>query len=88
MIESLCGEYQGVLWGEQLLRRTYLQIACSGHHLLGSSPGRSREFEVGTVLARKDLFIYLYNIRLGRDSVVGKLSGEKRLINLVYVENQ
>ena len=36
----------------------------------------------------KNLFIYKYKIRLGRNSVVGKLSGEKRLNNLVYVESQ
>ena len=39
----------------------YLQIACSRRHLPGSSPGGSREFEAGTVSARKKLFI---NIRL------------------------
>ena len=54
----------------------------------GSSPGGSREFKVGTALARENLFIWRYKIRLGRNSIVGKLSGEKRLNNLVYVESQ
>ena len=36
----------------------------------------------------KNLFIYKYKIRLGRNSVVGKFSGEKRLNNLVYLESQ
>ena len=62
---------------------TRLQVS-----LPGSSPGGSREFEAGTALARKDLFIYRYKIRLGRNSVVGKFSGEKMLNNLVYVESQ
>ena len=31
---------------------------------------------------------YLFrNIRLGNNSIVGKFSGEKRLNNLVYMEN-
>ena len=34
------------------------------------------------------LFIYKYKIRLGRNSVVGKLSGERRLNNLVYMGSQ
>ena len=34
------------------------------------------------------LLISKYKVRLGRNSVVGKLSGEKRLNNLVYVESQ
>ena len=55
--------------------------------MLGSSPGVSREFEAGTALAREKTFIYEYKIRLGRNSIVGKLSGEKRLNNLVYMEN-
>ena len=36
----------------------------------------------------KNLFIYKYTIRLGRYSVVGKFSGEKRLNKLVYMESQ
>ena len=56
--------------------------------LPGASPGGSREFEAGTALAREKTFIYEYKIRLGRNSIVGKLSGEKRLINLGYLGNQ
>ena len=40
-----------IAWG------TYLWIACSRRHLLGSSPSGSREFEAGTASARRDLFI-------------------------------
>ena len=36
----------------------------------------------------KNLFIYKCKIRLGRNSVVGKFSGEKRLNSLVYMESQ
>ena len=53
----------------------------------GSSPGGSREFEAGMALARKNSFVYKYKIRLGKNSVVGKFSGEKRLNNLVYKES-
>ena len=55
-----------------------------------SSPGGSRVIQSGDGIGEEKL-IYLFNqkykIRLGRNSVVGKLSGEKRLNNLVYVEN-
>ena len=54
----------------------------------GSNPGGSREFEAGTALAREKTFIYEYKIRLGRNSIVGKLSGERRLNNLAYGEDQ
>ena len=56
-----------------------------------SSPGGSRVIQSGDGIGEEKL-IYLFNqkykIRLGRNSVVGKLSGEKRLNNLVYVESQ
>ena len=35
----------------------------------------------------EEKLIYLEIERLGKNSVVGKFSGEKRLNNLVYVEN-
>ena len=57
----------------------------------GSSPGGSRVIQSGDGIGEEKL-IYLFNqkykIRLGRNSVVGKLSGEKRLNNLIYVESQ
>ena len=37
---------------------------------------------------RKKLFNYRYEERLEKGNVVGSISGEKRLNNLVYVENQ
>ena len=56
-----------------------------------SSPGGSRVIQSGDGIGEEKL-IYLFNqkykIRLGRNSVVGKLSGERRLNNLVYMENQ
>ena len=56
-----------------------------------SSPGGSRVIQSGDGIGEEKL-IYLFNqkykIRLGRNSVVGKLSGEKRLNNLVYMEGQ
>ena len=54
----------------------------------GSSPGGSREFKGWTALERNDLFIYEYKIRLGNNSIVGKLSGERGLNNLDYMEDQ
>ena len=59
--------------------------------VLGSSPGGSRGIRSGDGVGEEKL-IYLFNkkykIRLGRNSVVGKLSGENRLNNLVYVEGK
>ena len=58
--------------------------------LPGSSPGGSRVIRRGDgvgVLGKK-LFNCRYKERLEKDSVVGNISGEKRLNNLVYVENQ
>ena len=60
-----------------------------GKGVPGSSPGGSREFEARTELASwKELFNYRYEARLEKGSVVGNISGEKRLNNLVYAENQ
>ena len=54
---------------------------CRNQHFIakvpGSSPGGSREFKVGMVLVRKNLFIQRYKTRLGRNSTVGNLGGEK-----------
>ena len=48
-----------------------------GRRMPGSSPGGSREFEAGMESVRKNLFIWKYKERLGKNSVVGKLV-EKR----------
>ena len=63
-------------------KTTHFSILCRGPALV--DPGNLKR---GQRWQGKK-FIYLHKIRLGRNSVVGKLSGEKRLINLVYVENQ
>ena len=42
----------------------------------------------GDGVGEENLFIYKYKIRLGRNSVVGKFSGERRLNNLAYGEGQ
>ena len=57
----------------------YLRIACSGHHLLGSSPGGSRVIRRGDGIGvlGKNLFNYRYKERLEKNSVVGNISGEK-----------
>ena len=56
--------------------------------LPGSSPSGSRVIRSGdgVNVLRKNYLIR--KERLGRHSVVGKFSGEKRLNNLVYMENQ
>ena len=57
--------------------------------IAGVQPQRIQGIRSGDGIGEgKNLFIYLHKIRLGRNSVVGKLSGEKRLNNLVYVESQ
>ena len=62
-------------------------IPYNNNKLLGSCPGGSRVIRSGDGVARKNLFIQKYKERLGRNSVVGKFSGEKRLNNLVYRES-
>ena len=42
----------------------------------------------GISVLGKNLFNYRYEERLEKGSVVGNISGEKRLNNLVYAENQ
>ena len=42
----------------------------------------------GISVLGKNLFNYRYEERLEKGSVVGNISGEKRLNNLVYMENQ
>ena len=64
-----------------------LQIQCNPC-CRGPAPVDPGYFEGETEQARKNLFIQKYKKRLGRNSIVGKYSGEKRLNNLVYVENQ
>ena len=44
--------------------------------------------EDGVSILGNNLFNYTYKERLENDSVVGNISGEKSLNNLVYVENQ
>ena len=84
----LRGEQQRVLRGELLLRGTYLRIACSGHHLLGSSPGGSRVIRRWGRSRRlwKNTYLITDTERLEMDSVVGRLVEKKRLNNLDYVE--
>ena len=52
----------------------------------GSSPGGSRVIQRGDGVGQEKTYLFI-NLRLGRNSVVGKFSREKRLNNLVYVEN-
>ena len=42
----------------------------------------------GVSVLGKNLFNYRYKERLEKDSIVGNISGEKGLNNLVYVEYQ
>ena len=56
--------------------------------LPGSSPGGSREIRRVNSVGEESLFIWKYKIKLGRNRVVGKFSGEKSLNNLVYGESQ
>ena len=42
----------------------------------------------GVSVLGKNLFNYSYKERLGKNIVVGKISGKKRLNNLVYMEYQ
>ena len=55
----------------------------------GSSPGGSREFEAGMALVREKLIYLTGNIkRLRGNSIGGNFSGERRLNNLAYGEDQ
>ena len=60
---------------QSFIGTSYFQI--EGETLLGSSPGGSREFEGWMESEKRDLFNQKYKIRLGKNSVVGKLV-EKR----------
>ena len=52
-----------------------------------SSPDGSREFEAGMESVRKNIFIWKYKERLGKNSVEEKI--EKRGCNsFVYIESQ
>ena len=65
-------------------------LQCSAFFIAGVQPqwiqGIRRGDRVG--ILGKDLFNYRYKERLEKDGVVGNISGEKVLNNLVYVENQ
>ena len=65
-------------------------LQCSAFVIAGVQPqwiqGIRRGDRVG--ILGKDLFNYKYKERLEKDGVVGNISGEKVLNNLVYVENQ
>ena len=53
-----------------------------------SSPGGSRVIRSGDGVGVLKKNYLIGKERLGRNSVVGKFSGEKRLNNLVYTENK
>ena len=71
----------GLLWKQTEIILLFLRLP-------GSSPGGSREIRRVNGVGEESLFIWKYKIRLGRNRVVGKFSGEKSLNNLVYGESQ
>ena len=89
-----------VLQGLEMLRRPQSSLSSSSaslgnriifrHNRLpaGVPPQWIQGIRSGDSVGEQNLFIYEYKIRLGRNSVVGKLSGERRLNNLVYVGSQ
>ena len=72
--------------GSPALQVDSLPAEITGKPCQGPAPVGPGWFEGEMDRRGKNLFINM--IRLGRNSIVGKLSGKKRLNNLVYVESQ